>query len=1201
MATAAAEAASSSLLTEARGAAAASASAPRRHHDPVRLYKSEENPRRLRLRVSVSDQVGFLFRICEVLMQAKVEITGGHTEDEEGDLRTITFDLMAPPDNAKTADSLCYHLEAFVERCETARPPRPHDVKVLERHAVNPDLLSVAFFGEVPEGTLGREHPLTQALSKAKRASQSLFKLELRGINQPGLLAYMSLVFFRSGFNIVDFRISAPNNAALGTFLLSTRKPQAPQVLRMYLDLPYQGTCKPERDNHRSDDGVPSSCDLSPLALAELRGLGGGNSSEGAPTPEAKAEVAAAAAASAACSSGAGASQIRTTHRVVQFPNGDSYCGECAKFPEGERLHGEGEYRYNRHSHQTFWQYVGQWEEGRKHGRGVLLYQGGGAYAGDWCQNQRHGRGVQLEYEAGEAQQASMPTVFYEGEWARDKMEGYGVEETPSSSYFGHFCDGLPSADGGVLVTWSSGRQVSGCEALRNGVKVPLRDALEEEAARLAAEAAEAEAAAEGSEDASTAAGVVHAGVPGMAADDLAVARSPAMRPARSPLMSTAAFGGPPALIDALDLDGAALPAAAASLPPTATAPSLAGASAASPGAASLASTGGQENQGFAGRLQEAPGVQPALRPSPTLQWMQSPSNDCGKAFRGRGGSFGSGFQAGSFGSNGGSLPSSPLRSRQASLDEDCPPDSSYRGRSIETVATTAGDEQQDDDEGSVEFQLDIRETEETGDSGSRRGPITQRQPSKPTAQPQQQLRQQAMSSPRSLCCSSPTSLPSPVRMPVWAAAQGGEQSTASGGGGGGAASSSMPGGRRPLVCPMLWSEDEIAAFISCLGIGRDVAQRVRRHRMRGADQLLQMEEQELQDLLGAGSPAAVVVVRRALKRFLELDRWQHSVLGRSMPDTAGDDLVLRDFVVPLEDLELGEEISQGGFGTVYRGLLRPSVRRNTTEFTPVAVKDMKGDKNVRLNELLKEGRIMASLNHPNICKFVGICTGHGPRSRGKQYVLSELMDCSLFDLIHQPMYTRWTGQLTTLVTAELFTQIAAGVGYLHEHNLVHADLKSSNVLIMYEGMEKLVPKICDFGHVAVRAHPAPHRQCGTPHWAAPEALRNEAVAPPADIFSIGVMLWEALSFQVPHRELSFAQVLGAVGWAHWVPSENYLPDLPEDLLLLLRACFRQRQEERPSASEVRSRLRQLVRRGRRDALSSLRAFLDGWVGCGSV
>lgn len=303
-------------------------------------------------------------------------------------------------------------------------------------------------------------------------------------------------------------------------------------------------------------------------------------------------------------------------------------------------------------------------------------------------------------------------------------------------------------------------------------------------------------------------------------------------------------------------------------------------------------------------------------------------------------------------------------------------------------------------------------------------------------------------------------------------------------------------------------------------------------------------------------------------------------------------------------------KISQGGYGTVYRGLLLPpeasseaaaaaaaaalpasgSDANPRRDGRPVAVKEMKGELRVRLQELLKEATVMAALRHPNICTFIGVCANAAER---KHYIISELLDCSLFDVIHQPHKLKWQGELTPAIAIHVGQGICDGTAYLHRLSLVHADLKSSNVLIDYTSSRQLIPRICDFGHAAVRAVPSPHHRCGTPHWAAPEVLRGEALGPPADIFSLGVILWEMLTQQLPHRGLSFSQVLAAVGWAGWVPDMELLPEgLPVQLRRLLNGCLSFTPTGRPRAHDVLHKLRRIPRRARLRALRELAAFL---------
>lgn len=251
-------------------------------------------------------------------------------------------------------------------------------------------------------------------------------------------------------------------------------------------------------------------------------------------------------------------------------------------------------------------------------------------------------------------------------------------------------------------------------------------------------------------------------------------------------------------------------------------------------------------------------------------------------------------------------------------------------------------------------------------------------------------------------------------------------------------------------------------------------------------------------------------------------------------------------------------------------------------------MKEMKGERRVRLHELLKEACVMASLNHPNICTFIGVCTDVTGR---KMYIVSELMDCSLFDLIHQQHKLQWQGDLSISNVVKLSHGICAGIVYLHARRLVHADLKTSNILIDYSSNSQLMPRICDFGHAAVRTHPAPHHRCGTPHWTAPEVLRSEALGPAADVYAFGVILWEMLTRRLPHRGLSFGQVLASVGWAGWTPDLEALPEVPLELQRLVQVCLRFEPADRPTSKDAGKRLKRISRQAKVKALAMLSDF----------
>merc|ERR1711920_390778 len=120
------------------------------------------------------------------------------------------------------------------------------------------------------------------------------------------------------------------------------------------------------------------------------------------------------------------------------------------------------------------------------------------------------------------------------------------------------------------------------------------------------------------------------------------------------------------------------------------------------------------------------------------------------------------------------------------------------------------------------------------------------------------------------------------------------------------------------------------------------------------------MSDTDLKEDFGLEPGMEQLLVRKALKRFLDLDRWENAVRGRKFPDIR-DDPVLRELMLPIAELEIGKEIAQGGFGVVSRGVFTPRASRGRVEANrryPVAIKDMKGERNMRLQELLKECRI---------------------------------------------------------------------------------------------------------------------------------------------------------------------------------------------------------------------------------------------------
>nr|AIC37509.1 interleukin-1 receptor-associated kinase 4 [Lutjanus sanguineus] len=202
-----------------------------------------------------------------------------------------------------------------------------------------------------------------------------------------------------------------------------------------------------------------------------------------------------------------------------------------------------------------------------------------------------------------------------------------------------------------------------------------------------------------------------------------------------------------------------------------------------------------------------------------------------------------------------------------------------------------------------------------------------------------------------------------------------------------------------------------------------------------------------------------------------------------------------------------GSRLGEGGFGTVYKGLLNDK---------PVAVKKLNPMEDVSLDELRvqfnQEIETLKVLKHENLVDMVGFsCDGQHPC-----LVYALMANGSLLDRL---ACMEGTPPLSWRQRCLIAEGTASGLEYLHSNHHVHRDVKSANILLD----EKLVAKISDFGLTRASAKRTSttmmtERVVGTRAYMAPEALRGE-ITPKSDVFSFGVVLLEILSGLPPADE----------------------------------------------------------------------------------
>ena len=195
--------------------------------------------------------------------------------------------------------------------------------------------------------------------------------------------------------------------------------------------------------------------------------------------------------------------------------------------------------------------------------------------------------------------------------------------------------------------------------------------------------------------------------------------------------------------------------------------------------------------------------------------------------------------------------------------------------------------------------------------------------------------------------------------------------------------------------------------------------------------------------------------------------------------------------------------IGSGGFGTVY-------LADDTWIDKKVALK-VPHKQGVDFGELLREPRLLASLNHPNI---VTILTAE--KQENVFFIVMEFVPGETLEGI----ITR-DGPLDVARALDYTCQIANAIDHAHKHGVLHRDLRPSNVLVTGNGLLK----VADFGtsrFLEIAAHGT--TVIGSPPYMAPEQFHGKAVFA-SDIYSLGVTMYQMLTGTLPYATPSPADL----------------------------------------------------------------------------
>lgn len=268
------------------------------------------------------------------------------------------------------------------------------------------------------------------------------------------------------------------------------------------------------------------------------------------------------------------------------------------------------------------------------------------------------------------------------------------------------------------------------------------------------------------------------------------------------------------------------------------------------------------------------------------------------------------------------------------------------------------------------------------------------------------------------------------------------------------------------------------------------------------------------------------------------------------------------------------EQLGQGGMATVYKAydtrLERDVALKvlRVEQFAPAVLERI-------LRRFEREAKALAKLTHPNIVPIID----YGEHEGVPYLVMPFLSGGTL------KAYLQKRDRLGWEEAVRLLLPIASALSFAHQHHILHRDVKPSNILLTEDGQ----PLLTDFGVAKILE--AEEGQTltgtgvgiGTPEYMSPEQGLGKGVGPQADVYSLGVVLYEMITGRKPYTaDTPMAVVLKHVSEALPRP-RMYVPELPEGVeRVLLKALAKQPEDRYASMEAFAEALRGVLAEGER-------------------
>ena len=238
---------------------------------------------------------------------------------------------------------------------------------------------------------------------------------------------------------------------------------------------------------------------------------------------------------------------------------------------------------------------------------------------------------------------------------------------------------------------------------------------------------------------------------------------------------------------------------------------------------------------------------------------------------------------------------------------------------------------------------------------------------------------------------------------------------------------------------------------------------------------------------------------------------------------------------------ELQGQLGEGGMGVVWRAI-------DIKTGGAVAIKLMKDMSDpVAVDLFTKEWRALAEISHPNIVEVRDVDVIEENGVKKPFFVMPLLRGTTLADLIANA-----SARLTVDRVVEIATHVCRGLQAAHQRGLVHRDLKPSNILVMEDDSAKII----DFGVVHLAGSKSVTGQKGTFQYMSPEQATMREITPASDLFSMGIILYEALTRRKPFARTTVQETVEAVLKFIPPPVSELNPNVNQSVSRVVHKCL---------------------------------------------